>query len=151
MITPNAHSSVDEPLDLGPLPDLVGYALRRAQLVVFADFYERFAAVDLRPGQFAVLLLLRHNPGVRPSRVADALGIKRANFAPLLAALQARNLVTRTADAADRRAHALHLTADGTTLLQRADQAQAAHETAWLQRLGPRDHAALMRILHRMA
>ena len=30
-------------VDLGPLPDLIGYVLRRAQLVVFQDFFAAFA------------------------------------------------------------------------------------------------------------
>ena len=45
-------------LDLGPLPGLLGYALRRAQVAVFADFMASFATLDLRPAQFSVLLLM---------------------------------------------------------------------------------------------
>ena len=30
-------------IDLGPLPELIGYVLRRAQLAVFQDFFNAFA------------------------------------------------------------------------------------------------------------
>src|SRR5271163_2280086 len=97
--------------DLGPLPALVGYALRRAQLAVFQDFVETMAALDVRPAQFSVLLLIERNPGVNQTQISEALGIKTANLAVMLNALEARGLAKRRPDALDRRAHALHLTA----------------------------------------
>ncbi len=41
------------------------------------------AAADIRTAQFSVLLL-EHNPGLRQDKVSAALGIKTANFVPLL-------------------------------------------------------------------
>lgn len=119
-------SQTAEDLDLGPLPGLVGYALRRAQVAVFADFHASFAPLGLRPGSFSVLLLVRHNPGVRPTDIGRALGIKRAYFVPLLAELEGRGVVERRAVARDRRSAALHLTPDGTNLLRRRPRAARA-------------------------
>src|SRR5258706_5880824 len=76
-------------LDLGPLPELIGYALRRAQLAVFHDFLQTMAALDIRPAQFSVLLLIDVNPGVSQTAISQALRIKTANLAVLLNALQA--------------------------------------------------------------
>lgn len=138
-------------LDMGPLPDLVGYALRRAQMVVFADFHASFAPLGLRPGVFSVLLLVRLNPGVRPTDIGRALGIKRANFAPLLADLEERGLVERQAVPGDRRSAALHLTPDGTALLRRADRALRAHEARWRARLGADGTDRLLELLRRLS
>lgn len=138
-------------LNLGPLPSLMGYALRRAQVAVFADFHASFAPLGLRPGAFSVLLLVRHNPGVRPTDIGRALGIKRANFVPLLAELEGRGLVERRAVAGDRRAAALHLTADGIALLRRADRVLRTHEARWQARLGQADTARLLDLLHRLS
>lgn len=138
-------------LDMGPLPGLVGYALRRAQVAVFADFHASFAPLGLRPGAFSVLLLVRHNPGVRPTDIGRALGIKRANFVPLLADLEGRGLVERRAVAGDRRAAALHLAADGTALLRRADRVLRAHEARWTARLGEADAGRLLELLRRLS
>jgi DNA-binding MarR family transcriptional regulator len=141
----------DDPLSLGPLPQLIGYALRRAQLAVFADFMQCFAELPLRPAQFSTLLVLRHNPGPRPSQIADALGIKRANFVTLQADLIARGLVERRGNAQDRRAHSLHLTPAGEALLVQADATLARHESGFANRLGQVDYDTLLRILHRLS
>src|ERR1051325_2851785 len=77
-------------LDLGPLPGLIGYALRRAQLAVFHDFLRTMAKLDIRPAQFSVLLLIDVNPGVSQTAISAALGIKTANLAVMLNALEAR-------------------------------------------------------------
>ena len=71
-------------VDLGPLAATLGFALRRAQAVVTADFVRSFGPEEIRPIQFAVLSVLRHNPGLRQTQVSFALGIKRTNFVPLI-------------------------------------------------------------------
>ena len=136
---------------MGPLPGLLGYALRRAQVAVFADFHASFAPLGLRPGAFSVLLLVRHNAGVRPTDIGRALGIKRANLVRLLAGLQARGLVGRRAVDGDRRAAALHLAPDGAALLRRADRVLHAHEAQMLACLGEGDAQQLLDLLRRLA
>ena len=100
-------------VDLGPLPGLVGYALRRAQVAVFQDFYASFASVALRPAEFSVLLVIHRNPGLRQRQIGDALSIKPPNFAVLLGRLVARGLAERRASLTSRRSVALHLTPGG--------------------------------------
>ena len=90
-------------LDLGPLPDLIGYVLRRAQLVVFQDFFSAFAPFDISPAQFSVLTVIERNPGLTQSQVAAALGIKRTNFVGLLDELERRSLAERRQTARDKR------------------------------------------------
>ena len=139
------------PVDLGPLPNQLGYALRRAQMAVFADFHQEFAPLDLRPAQFSVLLVIRHTPGVRPSQAAEALGIKRANFVPLISGLEGRCLLERRPARDDRRARALHLTPGGEALLRRSDAALQRHERRWRDMLGPAAHGALLAVLATVA
>ena len=94
---------------------------------------------------------MRHNPGARATGIGRALGIKRANFVPLLAELDGRGLVERRAVAHDRRVAALHLTADGAALLRQADEVLHAHEARWEARLGREDRDRLLGLLHRLA
>src|SRR5690606_10861510 len=82
-------------IELGPLPDLAGYVLRRAQLAVFQDFWRNFAAFDIRPAQHAVLIVIERNPGLRQSQISSALNIKRANLVALLDSLESRGLAKR--------------------------------------------------------
>src|SRR5512136_217446 len=111
--------------DAGPLADMVGYALRRAQLAVFDEVIKAFAVLDLRPAQFSVLVLLKHAPGLKQTDVAGALGIQRANFVVLFDGLERRGLARRDAMPNDRRSHALYLTAAGEGLLARATRLAA--------------------------
>src|SRR5258705_10455569 len=102
-------------LDLGPLPDLIGYVLRRAQLVVFQDFFNAFAPFDVSPAQFSVLTVIERNPGLTQSQVAAALGIKRTNFVGLLDELERPSLAHRRRTGGDKRSHALDRTPEGAS------------------------------------
>src|SRR5258706_2369244 len=137
------------PIDLGPLPGLVGYALRRAQLAVFQDFVETMATIDIRPGQYSVLLLIAINPGVSQTDISEALGIKPTNLAVLLNGLQARGLTERRRGAADKRAHALHLTAAGKTLMRKLDELVQQHEARVTAQLGADGKARPLKLLEK--
>src|ERR1044072_6720506 len=123
-------------LDLGPLPDLIGYVLRRAQLVVFQDFFNAFAPFDISPAQFSVLTVTERNPGLTQSQVAAALGIKRTNFVGLLNELEARALAERRQGSGDKRSHALYLTAEGTALMRKLRPVLKAHEARMVAKVG---------------
>ena len=152
MTVPCAPASAEPelPVDLGPLPGLIGYALRRAQLAVAQDFHRRVAAEDIRPGQYSVLMVLQNNPGLRAARAAQALGIKRTNFVPVLDGLEARGLAERRRVQGDRRASALFLTEAGKAVLARLAPLVAEHEARFAGRLGTDGRSQLMGLLHRL-
>ena len=137
-------------VDFGPLPGLLGYALRRAQIAVFNDFHRCFAELDIRPTQFSVLQMLKFNPGLRQTQVSAALGIKRTNFVPLFDGLQGRGLAERRPVAGDRRAFALYLTDAGIALVDELDRVVQAHEARFARRLGEQGRHQLISLLHRL-
>ena len=137
-------------VDLGPLPELIGYVLRRAQLVVFQDFFAAFAPFDVRPAQFAVLTVIERNPGMTQSQVAEALGIKRTNFVGLLDALEARGLAERR-PARDKRSYALYLTADGAAIMRKLKPVLKAHESRMIAKVGEDGREALIALLRQIA
>ncbi|QCG91022.1 MarR family winged helix-turn-helix transcriptional regulator [Azospirillum sp. TSH100] len=134
-------------VDLGILGESVGFLLKRAQMVVFGDFIETFAAVDLRPAQFSVLVIIGRNPGLKQSQVSAALNIKRTNFVPLLDSLEERGLVARKLAVGDRRSHALHLTAKGSALLTEIQRLWADHERRICERIGSEGRDQLLGLL----
>jgi DNA-binding MarR family transcriptional regulator len=145
-----SSDSSEAPIDMGKLPDLVGYALRRAQVAVFADFHAQFDAENIRPGQLGVLLVIQRNPGLRQTQVSEALGLRRTNFVPLFDGLEARGLAERRKVDGDRRAFALHLTAKGETLLRRLETRLAAHEAKFVSRIGDDGKRQLLELLRRL-
>lgn len=134
-------------IDLGPLPHLAGYMLRRAQLAVFQDFWRSYASFDIRPAQYAVLLIIERNPGLRQSQISSALNIKRANLVALLDSLENRGLAKRVPVASDRRSYALHLTDAGTDLMLKLAEASAAHEARVGSLIGETGRKELLRLL----
>jgi DNA-binding MarR family transcriptional regulator len=138
-------------LDLGPLPELIGYVLRRAQLVVFQDFFNTFAPFDISPAQFAVLTVIERNPGLTQSQVAAALGIKRTNFVGLLDELERRALAERRQAARDKRSYALYLTGEGAALVRKLKPALKAHESRMIAKVGEDGRDRLVALLRDIA
>jgi DNA-binding MarR family transcriptional regulator len=134
-------------LDLGPLPELTGYVLRRAQLVVFQDFFQSFAPFNISPAQFSVLTVIERNPGLTQSQVAAALGIKRTNFVGLLDTLEKRALAERRQAARDKRSYALYLTSEGVALMRKLKPVLKAHESRMVARIGEAGRDRLVELL----
>jgi DNA-binding MarR family transcriptional regulator len=132
--------------------EIIGYRLRRAQLRVFQQFIVRFADLDLRPAEYSVLALIAANPGSKQSEIAQALGIKRANFVALINGLERRGLTERRQPAGDRRSNALFLTPSGEEFVARANAAQAEFEAECVARLGgPEQRDRLIALLDLLA
>ena len=136
-------------LDRGLLPGLLGYALRRAQAAAFDDFAR--AVPELTPGQFGVLVLVEQNAGLNQSELGEALGVDRSTVVATLDRLEGRGLLARAPAPADRRAHALELTAKGRTLLADAACRVRAHEENLARSLSAEERAQLMVLLARLA
>lgn len=137
-------------IDLGLLTEAVGFLLKRAQMAVFNDFNRTFADADIRPAQFSVLTVIGRNPGLKQSQVSGALSIKRTNFVPLLDSLEERGLVKRKLAAADRRSHALHLTAKGTALVKELNALWTQHEQRIRDQIGEEGRTRLLDLLGRL-
>ena len=147
---PDSDANTGRHVDLGPLTNYLGYALRRASMSAVAEFLDVFQEIELRPTQFSVLTLIAHNPGVRQTEICTALGIQKANFVPLLNELERRGLALRKSVAGDRRSSALHLTPLGNTTLQKARAIHEGYENRFVTRLGKRNRDQLLMLLNKV-
>ena len=138
-------------IDLGPLPNQVGFMLRLAQLAVFQDFIRIYGTVDIRPAQHSALTIIERNPGIRQCDVGAVLSIKRTNIVPLIDSLEKRGLVKRRQTAADRRARSLFLTDKGRKLMGILDQLRLQHERRVLDLIGEKGRERLLEALSRLA
>jgi DNA-binding MarR family transcriptional regulator len=149
--TAERRAGRQEPLDQGGLDQLIGYHLRLAQISVFRDFAEATREFDMSPGWVGLLVLIKHNPGLTQSRLAQAIGIDRSTLVNSLDRLEARRLVERSASPLDRRANVLQLTAAGEKLLGDILPLIRAHETRLKSHLGEEDAPRLLEMLDRLA
>jgi len=137
-------------LDYGVLDDLLGYALRRAQIALYVDFYRATAGLDVSPPRFAALVLVGRNPGMRQGLLAQAMGLHRSGALRLTDWLTARGWVERQDDAEDARSWGLFLTAAGKRKLAELERRVRAHDERLMRGLG--DRAALLKLdLERLA
>lgn len=144
-------SADSAPIDLGHLPDLIGYMLRRAQLAVFQDFARTYAKFGIRPAQYAVLTIIERNPGLKQKDVSEALGIKRANFVAMCDELEKLGLAMRRQVATDRRSYALHLTRKGEVLMKKLHTANKEHEARLIREIGQQGRDRLIPLLAALA
>jgi DNA-binding MarR family transcriptional regulator len=124
------------PADVPDLASIIGYKLRRAQLMVFQDFIDSFARMPLRPAEFSVLALIARTPGLKQSDIAAKLGIKRANFVALMDGLERRGLAERRKAEGDKRSHSVHLTDAGHGFVAQMVAVWEGHEQRLVDRLG---------------
>jgi DNA-binding MarR family transcriptional regulator len=136
-------------LDPGPLPGLLGYQLRLAQLAVFRDFERAAGGLGVSPGRFGVLALVEANPGVSQSRLAQAVGLDRSTMVAVLDRLEDRRLVERRAGP-DRRTNGLWLTPEGKRLVARLKRRVTEHEVRITARLTAAERETLFALLGRL-
>jgi DNA-binding MarR family transcriptional regulator len=137
-----------EDLDRGPLPDYLGYLLRRAQARVFADFADTLRE-EVTPGEFGLLMLVQANPGITQVRLAAALGLDKSTLSPALARLTRRGLLRRH-PLPDRRHQALRLAPGAARVVEDLRTRVEAHEARIGAALAPDERAELMRLLRRI-
>ena len=137
-------------LDLGMLPDLVGFNLRCAQLAVFQHFGRTVGRSGITPPQFGTLLLIEANPDVSQSAIAEALRFDRSTLVQIVDRLEERGLVNRRVSAQDRRSYALQLTPEGAKTLARLKKAAVDHEANAASALDDGERATLIALLQKL-
>ena len=128
-----------------PFDGVLGYQLRRASSAVMGDFALALAPLDLRPSDASVLLLIASNPSATQSEIGRALGIKRANMAPLVAGLEKRQLVERAP--VDGRSQGLTLTDAGAETAHAVQTAVVANDAKFFGRLSEAQREQLAALL----
>ncbi|TNE63829.1 MAG: MarR family transcriptional regulator [Alphaproteobacteria bacterium] len=137
-------------VDISGLEGLLGYNLRRAQMVELQRFASYFGPYDIRPVQYAILTLVDSNPGLNQSQLGEALDVKRANMVTLINELEGRGLVGRMPSARDRRSHTLELTEKGHALVGTLRDVQAKLEGDLMRQVGADNCDQLLDLLKKL-
>jgi MarR family transcriptional regulator, organic hydroperoxide resistance regulator len=110
---------------------------------------QEFRTLGLSIPQFDLLSTLSEQEGVSQQELAARLYVTKGNVSGLVDRLASAGLVERRSLPADRRLHALYLTAKGRALTQRGLALQQQLIQATLGQLPPDDAAELDRLLSR--
>ncbi len=137
-------------IDTSYLQSLVGYNTRRASLAIIGLFLQRMAPYGLRPVDFSILSLVRHNAGITSRQLCAQLDILPPNLVAMVASLLERGLVERQPHEKDRRAMRLFLTPEGEALMREAEGTAAQAELDATARLSAQERKTLIRLLQKI-
>jgi DNA-binding MarR family transcriptional regulator len=135
---------------LGQLEDAVGFNLRLAQEASFRAFAQRVADPLLKPRWYAMLMIIRENPGLTQAELGRASGRDKSSITPALRHLTQRSLVKRRPMSHDGRALTLWLTPKGEALLRQLSRHAREHDRMLEKSIGLANRDALLDLLRRM-
>jgi DNA-binding MarR family transcriptional regulator len=102
------------------------------------------------PLRFGALCCVCDFPGITQTRLAELIGADRTNSSQIVDELEAKGLVRRLADPADRRAHKLRSTRRGESLRRRLTNPVVAAQARILAPLAPNEQELLIDLLVRV-
>jgi DNA-binding MarR family transcriptional regulator len=137
-------------IDMDILPELLGYNVRCAQLVLHRSFVRSMGEADIGTGDFGLLVLTGANPGIAQIEVATHLNVDKASVVSMVDKLEKAGWLLRRRAMDDRRRHGLFLTAEGTRQLRllKSQMAQTEDELALLY--SPEERRLLIALLQRI-
>ena len=142
--------AVVETVDTTYLETLVGYNARRAALTVIGQFVPRMAEYGLRPVDFSILSVIRHNPGVTSRQLCDVLSLLPPNLVGKIAGMEKRGLLLRRPHPLDGRALGLHLSEAGRQLMDQAENTAFELEKDAAGALTAAERKTLIRLLQKV-
>lgn len=127
-----------------------GFLLRRANQYAVAIVAEYLTPLNLTSIQFAALVAINDSPGLDATRLAALIDYDRPTMTGVIDRLEAKGLVLREPDPADRRARLLFLTPEGVHMLEAADRAAHESRDALLGLLPPDERRQLTQLLEKL-
>lgn len=137
----------DDGIDTSGLEAFVGYNIRRASLAITDHFLNEMAVHALRPVEFTILLLIKHNAGITSAQLCSLLNIQSSNLVGLVKDLERRGLSVRQPHPLDGRALGLHLTPAGSRLIREAQRAARQADALATARLTDVQRSTLVDLL----
>lgn len=114
------------------LSDSPSHLLRRAQQYVSESFLKTSLADSVTLRQTVVLAAVSESEGLSQTELVQATGIDRSTLAEMIARMEKKGLVERSAAERDGRAKSVYLTAEGRSALAEALPAIMAVDQALL-------------------
>lgn len=137
-------------VDLGVLPKLLGYNLRRANQASWRTYVSFIGENKIRPGLFSLLCLVRFNAGIAQIELGTHLGVDKASIVALLDRLERAGLIERRRSTRDRRRQGISLTQAGETEFESLMTQVRQLERHMASRFNKQEIEQFLGFLHRM-
>jgi DNA-binding MarR family transcriptional regulator len=116
-----------------------GFLVRRLHQIYVAIYFQNCERFGTTPVQSSVMQVLMSYPGMDQVALAGEIGIDRTTASSVLTRLEARGIVRREANDADRRTKRAFLTASGKAMLRDMQAAIEAAHKELIKPLNPAD------------
>jgi len=143
--------------DLEPLTGLdlqrgsLGYALRRAQVRAYEQFFESFGSLNISPARLTALWIIATQSGINQAELAKRLEVAGPSALKLVDALEGSGLISRIGVVGDRRCNSLVLTDAGRMVYETITRQHAEFEERLTRRLSAAERKQLLALLERVA
>jgi DNA-binding MarR family transcriptional regulator len=127
---------------------LLLYLMKRVELAVRSRLDEIVRPAGLTAAQYTALTVLERHDDMSSAQLARHSFVTAQSMADMITTLEARGLIERHRDRADRRRLVVALTAEGRVLLDRYRDEVATLEGSMLTGLSKQDTAALRSIMN---
>lgn len=138
------------PINVGILPNLLGFNIRRAQIAMWRDYTRTATLSTVRPGMFSLLVLVEANPGIAQVDLSRELDQDKATIVGLIDGLQKRRWLVRRKSRVDQRRHGIFLTAAGQRGLDTLRRDMLEHEQRFTRLFSPEEMTLLVTLLRRI-
>ncbi len=132
------------------LDELIGYALRRAQLKVAQGLIDELSSFDLRPAQFSALVVIEASPGLMQTDLARILAIEPPQVVTLLNKLEKMGLAVRVRCKPDKRSYGIFLSKAGETQLKQLKAIVKQSDLTATATLSDEERAQLLGLLQKI-
>lgn len=116
-----------------------------------ALFAEQMATLKLTPPHAGILRVIASEPGLSQQALSARLELLPSRVVAYVDELEDRGHVERRRNPADRRQHALYLTAAGKKLMRNVSELARQHERRFTAGLDPEQRGALVGLLAMLA
>jgi DNA-binding MarR family transcriptional regulator len=146
----DGRKAAGTPIDVGILPNLLGYNIRRARIALWRDFSRTVGEGEIRPSMFSLLMLVEGNPGISQSELANQLDQDKATLVGIIHWLQKFDWVVRKKSATDKRRQGIYLTPGGRRQLAKLRQQMLDHEARFTRLFTAEELSLLIAFLRRI-
>jgi DNA-binding MarR family transcriptional regulator len=138
---------------VAPVRRTLGSLTRRVHQISMAMSADSLAEADLTPVQYGAMAILNRQdgePGIDQVGLAGRLGVDRNSASRLVEELEAKGLIERRVNRADRRARLLQLTGAGERLFLQVRKKNLVAQARPLEILAPDEREVLFELLTRV-
>ena len=148
---PQSIASLPRPRPPKELRTSTSYLLKKMGFRLKERTLQAYESTGLSPYDHGVLALLDEQPVETQAVIADALGYDRSHLVGLLDDLEARELIERRRDPADRRRHLVTLTPAGKDAVTRLRAVAKQLDDEFFEPLSGEERHELFVLLSRLA